>query len=66
MLELDGEHRDNRFILVWALDRDQVITLRPVSVSPYVRLIVLSCLLLHGCPRPLFISVEKVVVRLQS
>jgi hypothetical protein len=33
MLELDGERRDSRFILVWALDRDPVIALRPVGVS---------------------------------
>jgi hypothetical protein len=33
MLELDGERRDNRFILVQALDHDRVIALRPFSVS---------------------------------
>jgi hypothetical protein len=44
MLELDGERRDSRFILVRALDRDRVITLRPVGVSLCVGLIVLSCL----------------------
>jgi hypothetical protein len=33
MLELDGERGDSRFILVWALDRDRVIALRPVGVS---------------------------------
>jgi hypothetical protein len=66
VLELDGECRDSRFILVWALDRDRVIILRPVGVSLCVRLIVLSCLLLQGCPEPLFVSVETVVVRLQS
>jgi hypothetical protein len=44
VLELDGERRDSRFILVQALDRDPVIILRPVGVSLYVRLIVLSCL----------------------
>jgi hypothetical protein len=66
MLELDGECRDSRFILVWALDRDRVITLRPVDVSLCVGLIVLSCLLLHGCPSPLFISIEKAMVLLQS
>jgi hypothetical protein len=41
MLELDGERRDSRFILVRALDCDQVITLRPVGVSLYIGLIVL-------------------------
>jgi hypothetical protein len=64
VLELDGERRNNRFILVRALDHDRVITLGPVSVRPCVGLIVLSCLLLQGCPRPLFISVEMAVVRL--
>jgi hypothetical protein len=60
MLELDDERRDSRFILVWTLDRDRVIALRPVG------LIVLCCLLslLQGCLRPLFILVEMVVVRL--
>jgi hypothetical protein len=66
VLELDGELRDSRFILVQALDRDRVITLRPVGVSPYVGLIVLCCLSLPGCPQPLFISVEVAVVQLQS
>jgi hypothetical protein len=47
-LELDGERRDNRFILVWALDRDWVITLRPVGVRLCVGLIVLSCLFYKG------------------
>jgi hypothetical protein len=61
-----SERRDSRFILVRALDRDRVITLRPVGVSPCIGLIVFYCLLLQGCPRPLFISVEKAVVRLQS
>jgi hypothetical protein len=42
MLELDGERKDSRFILVQALDRDRVITLRPVGVSLCVGLIVLS------------------------
>jgi hypothetical protein len=46
ILELDGERRDSRFILVRALDHDRVITLRPVGVSPCFELIVLSCLLL--------------------
>jgi hypothetical protein len=49
VLELDGERRDSRFILVRALDRDRVITLRPVGVSLCVGLIVLSCLSLQGC-----------------
>jgi hypothetical protein len=64
MLELNGEHRDSRFILVRALDHDRVITLRPVGISLCVGLIVLSCLLLQGCPQPMFISVEVAVVRL--
>jgi hypothetical protein len=46
MLELDGERKDSRFILVWALDHDRVITLHLVGVSIYVGLIVLSYLLL--------------------
>jgi hypothetical protein len=33
VLELDDEHRDSRFILVRALDRDRVIALRLVGVS---------------------------------
>jgi hypothetical protein len=64
MLELDGERRDSRFILVRGLDRDRVITLCPVGVSLCVGLIVFYCLLLQGCPHPLFISVEMAVVRL--
>ena len=35
--------RDSRFILVWALDRDRVIALRPVGVSLCVGLIVKCC-----------------------
>jgi hypothetical protein len=66
MLELNGERRDNRFILVWVLDCDQVIALRPVGVSLCVGLIVFYHLSLQGCPRPLFISGEKAVVQLQS
>jgi hypothetical protein len=66
MLELDGERRDSRFILVQALDRDRVITLCPVGVSLCVGLIVFCRLSLQGCPRPLFISIEKATVRLQS
>jgi hypothetical protein len=52
MLELDGEHRDNRFILVQALDRDRVIALRPVSVSllRWIDCVVLS--LVIGVPTP--------------
>jgi hypothetical protein len=51
MLELNGEHRDSRFILVRALDRDRVIILRPVGVSLCVGLIVLSFFfLLRGMP----------------
>jgi hypothetical protein len=64
MLELDGERRDSQFILIWALDHDRVIALCPVDVSLLVGLIMLCCLLLQGCPRPLFISIEKAVVRL--
>jgi hypothetical protein len=64
MLEIDDERRDSRFILVRALDRDRVITLRLVGVSPCVGLIVLSCLLLQRCPWPLFTLVEKAMVRL--
>jgi hypothetical protein len=64
MLELDDKRRDSRFILVRALDRDRVITLRLVGISLCVGLIVLFCLLLQGCPRPLFISIEKDVARL--
>ena len=37
--------RDSRFILVRALDRDQVIALRPVGVSLYVGLIVKCCVI---------------------
>jgi hypothetical protein len=48
VLQLDGERRDSRFILIWALDHDRVITLRPVGVSPCVGLIVLCCLSLQG------------------
>ena len=35
--------RDSRFILVQALDRDRVISLRPVGVSLCVGLIVCCC-----------------------
>jgi hypothetical protein len=66
VLELNGERRDSRFILVRALNCDRVITLRPVGVNLCVGLLVLSCLSLQGCPQPLFISVEMAVVRLQS
>ena len=38
--------RDSRFILVRALDRDQVIALRPVGVSLCVGLIVKCCVAL--------------------
>jgi hypothetical protein len=64
VLELDGERRDSRFILVRALDRDRVTALRPVGVSLCVELIVLCCLSLQGCPQPLFTSIEMAVVRL--
>jgi hypothetical protein len=66
VLELDGERKDSRFILVRALDRDRVIALCLVGVSLCVGLIVLSYLLLQGCPSSLFILIEKAVVRLQS
>ena len=39
--------RDSRFILVWALDRDRVIALRPVGVSLCVGLIVKCCVISH-------------------
>jgi hypothetical protein len=54
MLKFDDEHRDSRFILVWALDRDQVITLRPVGVSLCVGLIVFYHLLCIGVPMASF------------
>ena len=55
--------RDSRFILVWALDRDRVIALRPVGVSLYVGLIVQSPL---QEPRPPLYSQEvRVLVGLQ-
>ena len=55
--------RDSRFILVWALNRDRVIALRPVSVSLCGGLIVLSCL---QEPRPPLYSQEaRVLVGLQ-
>jgi hypothetical protein len=66
VLELDNEHRDSRFIPVRALDHDRVIALCPVGVSLCIRLIMLCCLLLQGCPSSLFISIEKSMVRLQS
>jgi hypothetical protein len=66
VLELDGERRDSRFILVRALDHDRVINLCPVGVSLCIGLIVFYLLLLQGCPRPLFIWTEKAVARLQS
>jgi hypothetical protein len=66
VLELDGERRDSRFILVRALDRDRVIALRPVGVSLCVRLIGMLCCFLRGTHDLSFISIEKVVVRLQS
>jgi hypothetical protein len=46
VLELDGERRDSRFILVRAIDRDRVINLRPVGVSLCVGLVVFYRLLL--------------------
>jgi hypothetical protein len=58
MLELDGESRDSRFILVRALNRGRVIALRPVGVRllRWIDCVVLS--LLQGCLQPLFILVE--------
>jgi hypothetical protein len=52
MLELDGERRDSRFILVQALDRDRVIALRLVGVSllRWIDCVVLS--LVTGVPKP--------------
>jgi hypothetical protein len=52
MLELDGECRDSRFTLVWALNRDRVIALRPVGVSllRWNDYVVLS--LVTGVPTP--------------
>jgi hypothetical protein len=52
MLELDGEHRDSRFILVRTLDRDRVIALHPVGVSLYIGLIVFYRLFFIGVPTP--------------
>jgi hypothetical protein len=66
MLELDGECRDSRFILVRALNRNRVTAFMPVGVSLCVGLIALYRLLLQGCPRPLFISAEKALVQVQS
>jgi hypothetical protein len=64
VLELGGERRDSRFILVRALDRDRVIALRPVGVSilRWIDCVVLS--LLQECLQRLFISVEMAIVRL--
>ena len=47
--------RDNRFILVRALDRDRVIALRPVGVSLCVGLIVKCCLSNSRNPALLYI-----------
>jgi hypothetical protein len=46
MLELDGEHRDSGFILVWALDHDRVIALHLVDISLCIGLNVLYYLFL--------------------
>jgi hypothetical protein len=54
VLELDGEHRDSRFILVRALEHDQVITLHPVGVSLCVGLIVFYRLFLQGFDREVY------------
>jgi hypothetical protein len=48
VLELVGERSDSWFILVWALDRDRVITLHPVGVSLCIGLIVFYHLFLQG------------------
>jgi hypothetical protein len=59
MLELDGERRDSRFILVWALGHDRVIALRSVGVSllRWIDCVVLS--LITGVPMPsLYINRE--------
>jgi hypothetical protein len=54
VLELNGECRDSRFILIRALDHDRVITLRPVGVSllRWIDCVVLS--LVTGVPTPSF------------
>jgi hypothetical protein len=57
-LELDGEHRDSRFILVWALDRNRVIALRPVGVSLCVGFYVLSSLIIGVPTTSLYIGRE--------
>jgi hypothetical protein len=48
MLELDGKRRDSRFILVQALDHNQVIALCPVGVSllRWIDCVVLCCVVL--------------------
>jgi hypothetical protein len=58
VLELDGECRDSRFILVRALDRDRVITIRPVGVSllRWIDCVVLS--LVTGVPTP-FLYIDR-------
>jgi hypothetical protein len=59
VLELNGERRDSRFILVWALSRDRVIALRPVGVIllRWIDCVVLS--LITGVPTPsLYINRE--------
>jgi hypothetical protein len=59
VLELDGEHRDSRFILVWALDHDRVIALSPVGVSLCVGLIgTLRCLFIGVPTTSLYIDRE--------
>jgi hypothetical protein len=52
MLELNGDCRDSRFILVWALNRDRVIALHLVNVSllHWIDCVVLS--LVTGMPMP--------------
>jgi hypothetical protein len=50
MLELNGERRDSRFILVRALDRNRVIAFTSSGVSLCVGLIVLSRLFFIGVP----------------
>jgi hypothetical protein len=55
MLELDGERRDSRFILVRALDHNQVIALSPVGVNLLRWIDCVVCVVLSlvtGVPTP--------------
>jgi hypothetical protein len=54
VLELNGECRDSRFILIRALDRDRVITLRPVGVSLLRWIDCVVLFLVTGVPTPSF------------